>query len=369
MLFSRVLTISSLLVAPAAAASETPQRVPVSGTPQYFVRHLDRGVTSAAEGSSPGTLCFDNSIDQNDEVDSTMSTAENLADALLTAPGDELVDWGVKSCGEANLVRSLTVGYGSQAPIGIGGSMTVRVYSFTQGFGSLGTPVAEIELDELPSDGPTLLLTPRYLTLELGEQSFYLPDGPVGWSFQNSDGMTAPLLVDVQPAASTQNWIDWYTPGPATDGNLQDTFSLGAGGASNDPFENSLYMQMFEADGGQIAGVQSIDNPANLSALVALNTPVLGQTWQLGFDLAGVPGAGDATLVFLSLQPSAPVSTILGTFLISPAAIAVTIETDDQHDLPILIDPEFLGLPIFVQGIYTDGEPFLTNALVGTIGF
>lgn len=354
------LPLALALLTPSSNAAEAPaaQRLATAGPPRHLVLDLDTGVyTELASEGDPGILCLDNSIDE-----------DGAADALLVGAGDELVDWGVKVCGKSTFVQALTVGYASQAPAD-SGAMTVRVYSFTQGFGTLGTQVAELELVGLPTDITVGNLTPFYLTVELGSASFFLPEGPVGWSYQNGDGQTAPLLVDVHPSTGTQNWIDWYSPGPATDGHLEDTFSLGPGGFSNDPFENSLYMRFFEAPANPTASVASIENPANLSALFAMNTPVLGQTWSVGFDLTGVPAAGDATLVFLSLEPSFPTATILGVFLISPAAVAVTLETDDQHDFPILASPEFIGLPIFVQGIYTNGEPFLTNALVGTIGF
>ena len=108
------------------------------------------------------------------------------------------------------------------------------------------------------------------MTINLGTQSFFLPDGPIGWSYTNSDGLTAPLLVDVDPSRGTANALDHYAPPPASPASLAQTFTLGPGGLSNDPKENSFYLQLFENDVPSFTRVlQAGSNPGLLSSASA----------------------------------------------------------------------------------------------------
>ena len=353
------LAVSVLLVSFAQAQAPSGVRITATGEPVHATLDLDTGVLKITDGPAhekASVLCFDNSIDD-----------DGFADALLYYDGDELFDWGVKAAGGSTLIDRITIGYASQAPQHIGGKCIIRIYEQAWGFGAPGQEVVSILLTDLPSDmGP--ILWPRYLTIDLGSQAFRLPDGPIGWSYENKDGMTAPLLVDVDPSTGTQDWWDLYRPGPATAGNYFGTFSLPAGGASNDPKENSFYLQLGQSDvQGNSTPIPGAGNPDNLSA----PAPVIGTPWPFVVDLTSYPTALlTAGILTGQSLPGFPTSNGLVLVDLNTAISSVLTSTSGLHIVHVPLDATYIGLQFYAQAaVFSPGTGFqLTNALELVIG-
>ena len=332
---------------------------------------LDSGQLTLAGGagtqpaSAPGARCFENNVDFND----------GGTDALLYPAGVELFDWGVKSCGGSNFVESLEIQFASMAvPTsqgGPGGSLTLRVYEGATGFGVAGTELASITLTGLPSDGPSpsgSVLGLTTLTIDLGAQSFFLPDGPIGWSYENHDGLTAPRLVDVQAALGTENFFDVYDPAPASAGNYSGTFTLPPGGFSGDPLENTFYFVINEKDApASVTTIVAGSNPIALSS----TPPIVGSTWDALVDDSALPTT-TATLLAITLQSLPPTPTKLGLLVIKPQSrlLPISIKTGSKHSFPIPTDSALVGLTYYAQGgLSTTAQGIvLTNGLELTVG-
>lgn len=365
-----------LLAATTSLQAQLPEGygvVPASGTPVRATYDLDaatfRVLDSEPAGYEDSALCYDNSVD----LDPFLGPGNELADALVFPPGDEVFDWGIKFCGGSNFVDQLTIGFASFAPVGFNGSLTLRVYSRAFGFGVHGTPVAELPLTGLLSNGPFVPphgLIPVYLTIELGSQSFYLPEGPIGWSYTNPDGMTGPLLVDVRIDAGTQNFFDVYSPGPAVDDNFQGTFLLPPGGASNDPLENSFYIQINENTVfGQSAPIPTAGNPQNL---FSVGRPIIGTPWEAVVDLSSIVGATTSFLAITGQDIPGGTNSPYGTLVIDPFTLvgpgqARPAGVNHVFDLPI--DPSLVGKVLYAQAFFDSAFGFLlSNGLELTVG-
>lgn len=337
--------------------------------------YLPRGPVGAGGLAGPASgeaLCLNNDID----FDQSDSTYEGFGSFV----GDEVVDWGVKSCGGSDLVERIRVLYTSTASSSIGGSIGLRVYAGTQGFGTLGERVFSVDLEGLPPSDTAAGMpggggggVPLLLDLDLGSQSFFLPDGPVGWGFQFLDGKTGPVLVDVGPAVSTQNYLDRYRPGPAVEGNLESTLSLSTVGFPANPFQNSFFIQMFENDGAQLAEAELIPSSANLDSLRSVGGPVLGSSWELFFQSFNQTPPYTTVVVLGGELAPAAFGTALGDLLINVPAtlIATSIKTQSlNHSFEIPKVPSLLGQSIFAQGatLTVTGDQ-LSNGIVGTFGF
>ena len=355
-----LLAASILLATLAQAQAPSGVRITATGEPIHATLDLDTGVVKIIDGPAAekaSVLCFDNSIDDND----------SFADALLYYSGDELFDWGVKAAGGSTLIDKIVIGYTSQAPTVIGGKCIVRIYEQSWGFGVPGQEVASLNLNGLPSfPGP--VVWPYYLTIDLGSQAFRLPDGPIGWSYENRDGMTAPLLVDVHPSTGTQNYWDIYRPGPASAGNYFGTFSLPAGGASMDPLENSFYLQLYQNDAeGSATPIPGAGNPDNLSA----PAPVIGTPWPLVVDLTNYP-AVLLTSAILTVQRLPGIPTSNGVVLVdlNTAISSILPSSTGLHIVHVPLDASYIGYQFYAQAaIFTPGTGFqLTNALELFIG-
>ena len=356
-------------------------RLAAGADPVYAHLDLDTGevtmLASPPKGSlsaAAGLACFANNIDENDNVPPGFPSGP-LADALLYPAGNELFDWGIKACQGSDFVERIEIGYASMAvPTSQGGpgaSLILRVYENAFGFGFPGTEVASISLTGLPSEGPIApggLLIPFYVTVDLGAQSFFLPDGPIGWSYENPDDNTAPLLVDVTIPLGTQNYFDVYNPGPASAASYDGTFTLGPGGASNDPFENSFYIVLTENDDAAV--VTTIPAGTNPNALSA-TAPILGDNWRATVNKNIVPTT-TSTLLAVTLQSLPPTPTGIGTLVVQPSSklVPVMAQTGASYDFAIPADPSLLGLTYYAQGAassLTQGI-VLTNGLELTIG-
>jgi hypothetical protein len=352
------LVAGSLLAALPAAQT----RIEATGPLIEATLDLDTGVLTVGPSSSRiPTLCFDNSIDD-----------DNWLDGLLYPAGQELYDWGVKACGGSRFVEAITVGIGSMAqPVsqgGPGGAITLRIYEGGTGNGSPGTLVRTIPLTGLPSvQGP--LICPVLLRVNLGAQSFRLPDGPIGWSYENQDGLTAPLLVDVDPSTGTEDFLDLYIPPPATPASYASTFQLGPGGLSNDPKENSFYLKIFQND--VLATVTNVPLGANPDVLRSPEPPILGANWGLFFNLSQTPNLGVTMVAFSN-------SSLTNTFLpygelyvnLLDQACPISVRATDTHRFQLPIIPAFAGRTIHLQGAFINGNgwPDLTNGLDVVIG-
>src|SRR5262249_14610034 len=104
------------------------------------------------------SYCFDNS-----ELTYPFPSSNHF---VVPNPGEELVDWGFKTCRESSLLRTITIGYGSSAVDlahgGPGGTLCLALYQGTRGFGRLGTEVFRRTISGLPTNGGQ---DPVFLTL------------------------------------------------------------------------------------------------------------------------------------------------------------------------------------------------------------
>jgi hypothetical protein len=357
-----LLASCSLLVS--VASSQT--RIALRGPPVRAVYDLDTGRIEPAGGALAAgpdapTVCFDATTDD-----------DGFFDVLLYPAGQELFNWGVKSCGGSSFVDEVTIGFSSMAqPVSVGGPggrLTLRIYAGSTGHGSPGSLVKSIQLSGLFSN-PGPVVTPTMLTIELGSESFFLADGPIGWSYENPDGSTGPILVDFDPALGMENAYDVYSPGPATEASYVGTFTLGPGGASNDPNENAFWFQLAQDD--VLANAIVVPAGANPDILRTPAGPIVGRTWLAFVDVSAVRSNG-VTLVALATQALPGVTTAAGTLIVDPASFVteVSVGVRDAHGFEIPLDPALLGMPLHAQGGYLEpgGALRLTNGLDLTIG-
>lgn len=366
----RILLLASLLFAPTLTAQDVPgiTRIPALGKPQYVLYDLETHTSQRSDQPFPGQpqalgsgACYANSVD-NDVV----------ADALLFPAGDELFDWGIKTCGGSGFVDRIEIGMASMAPQGFNGALTLRIYQNAHGFNIPGQELLAMNLTGLPSDGPTTpgsSLIPYSVMIDLGNQAFFLPDGPIGWSYENPDGLTAPLLRDVTIELGTQNFFDVYRPGPASAGNYLGTFNLPPGGASDDPFENTFHIEISENDvPGTSTVISGVGNPSNM---LSLGPPLLGSGWGARFNLAAFPDV-TSTFVFVSYSRLFGFQTPFGELIADPAFLAtpISVQTGNTHALPIPIQASLLGNVYYGQGCFlsTSQGLRLTNGFELTVG-
>jgi len=338
------------------------RRLPTGGTPVYSHLDLDTGVlTTGGLAVTIPTLCFDNTFD------------EEWADALLFFQGDELFDWGIKGCGGSTLVNRIRIGYASQADQvhlgGPGGSLDLQIYAGSLGHGDPGQELLSLQLRGLPSEGPFMggLLIPQVVTIDLGAQAFFLPDGAIGWGYRNADGLSAPLLVDVGVGNGTENAIDLYRGGPAGPATYVTTFTLPPGGVSNDPLENSFFLQLFQDE--TPATVQTIAVAGNPDVFTA-DGAVVGSPWYPRLATYDFPNV-TSTFVILSYA-SANLPIRWGTLLVDPTQFVepISIRPGGVHRFDIPLDANYVGLTFFAQGglIGSASGVQLTNGIEATIG-
>lgn len=352
-----------------SATASQAVRIPVGPVPAIYHLDLDTGqesflgpVPQHSGGVQAVTAtCFDNTYDVG------------VADALLYPADHELMDWGVKLCGGSGYVDQITIGYSSLAPLSTGGSLTIRLYEQALGWGNPGTLRFELTLTGLPSD-PTsgIFAIPFTYTIELGSQSFYLPDGPIGWSFENHDNLTGPILVDATLANGVQNFFDVYTPGPATSVSYDGTYFLPPGGVSMDPLENSFWIRINEntVTSTAVTLPGTIDNTQNLSATTS---PFVNATWTAEIDTFNFPGTSLTALAIAPQRLSGAILPGLGELIPNvtlPATRLFLEAPGTPFALAIPNDPGLLGRVFYAQGWFTGAitSARLTNGLELTIG-
>ena len=115
---------------------------------------------------------------------------------------------------------------------------------------------------------------------------------------------------------------------PASSGAYAGTFTLGPGGLSNDPDENSFYLALIENDtAATSAAIPAGTNPNNF---VALDRPVVGSPWRVYLDLRSHPGVAFTAVVLSDRRVSTPsrygelVVDLSSTLL--PASIAARVK-------------------------------------------
>ena len=349
----------------APAAQATGDRVPLAGPLIQSQVVLGAGgqVLSRFNGptSSPAaglSLCWDN------------SATPPLAASFQ--PGDEIVDWGVKSCLKTGVVRSFCIAYRTSAldtnAGGPGAAVTVAFYEDTAGNGVLGRETARYPLTGLPASSAVGVPSNHIVDIDLGDFPFCLADGQIGFGFISDDGVTQTLLTAAPNAAlGTQDLLDHYGPGPATQGGFIGSFDLGAGV----PFA-SLYLTLVE-DAGTIQASSTVVNGNGVNPLILSEVAPaeLGATWLTKVDLSGFPGANFTVLV-ISSNATLPLPSTFGELLVDltdPAAI-VTVSFG-LHALPVPKDTFILGKTFHSQAAVFQslGAPQLTNGIDVIPGF
>lgn len=358
---SLLLALASLLLGGAAASQGTPGgAAPAQGRPSLIppgapVAHFvyDVGTGEARPVTDPvtvggtqaqTTICFDN--------DNTFGFT-----SLSNNPGEEFVDWGIKTCGGTNVVESFQIGYLSfnldPGQGGPGASFSAALYSGTTGFGVLGQEMRRLSMSGLPTLNGALII----LTVDLRSDPVCLPDGPIGWGFRNDDGDTA-VLLGIAPnyALGIIDALDVYS-GPATAGGYTGTYNFGKG----NPY-GTLYFRIAENDGAVLAGSTVVNGTGtNPLAFQEVSPAVIGQTWVTSVDLSTIPVVA-ATVVIISAAAIPPAATPFGELLID---LGVPSQTS------IALGRHFISVPKNLQlaGVTVHTQAALVRQLVLPVGF
>jgi hypothetical protein len=306
----------------------------------------------APEQLALGTFCFDNS-------------AGPKVASVVTDPGEELVDWGVKSCGESGLLRSFTMMYLNSTYPGVDGAMSLALFQGTRGWNRLGTEIFRETITGLPNGYAELVV-------DFGDHPLPLGDGPIGWSVLQLDGHTGPIMVTAPDASlGTVDALDLFVPGPAVPESYVGTFNYG----SCSHLCGSLFIQLDEIPRNQTALSMVVNGTgANPVLLHEVFPARLGQTWVARVDISGYP-LGTSTLLVASLATTAPIAHPFGELLLDPArVIAGPLTGVGGHLFTIPSDASLAGFHLFVQALVLPLgppalPPILTNALGVRIGY
>ena len=331
----------------------------------HLTYDVQREKITSTRTVSPGEIgltsppCFDNSA--------------IIPDAYVVAnPGEEVLNWGLKSCAGASRLRSFTILYLSEAVDpsrgGPGGTLSVALYSGTQGFGRPGTEIFRRTLTGLPASRvvqPTV-----FVTFDFGSEPLPLPDGRIGWGFLQLDGDTGPVLVNApRPALGTLDAMDIYSPGPASAASYVGTFHYPFCSCAN------TFIQLDEIATDELASSTVLNGSgANPSLLAEILPARIGHVWAARVAVVSPPpGNPPFTALFLSAAAIAPISSPIGEILIDPAQrISGSQIAEGSYAFSIPADPALVGREVFVQAAVlrpVAARPFLTNALAVRIGF
>jgi hypothetical protein len=275
----------------------------------------------------------------------------------------ELVDWGVKSCGASGLVSSFTFGYRTDCALT---RCSVAFYAGTTGFASLGTQVRRFAFQGLPGGFNAV----HFITVDVRSDPLVLPDGPIGWSFTNDDGpFCAGSILAYAPdfQLGTEDALDVYDLPPAPSGIYTGTFNFGPG-----THVGSLWMTIDEDDGTQPAATaMRFGSGINPSVFFPLSAPRIGTAWRTTIDVSSTPAAV-ATVMALSRAPSVPFVSGFGEVLIDlgPALILQDLAVIGLHGVNLPLDLTLVGTTFYAQGaVFAPGALQLTNGIDITLGF
>lgn len=313
-----------------------------------------RGFT-VQRSAATSELCFDNFME------SPWATSHPVTH-------QELVDWGVKSCGFRGRVTAFTFMYRTTLP---SVDVSVAFYVGTTGFGDLGTQVRRFSFQGLPAGDPfpgfPTPMTYTAITVDLSANPLCLPDGPIGWGFTNDDLVSGTFLnYAPDPELATLDALDVYDDPPAKSGTYTGTFNFASTG--NDI--GSVAIQLDEEDGAGLAGVELLrGSGANPIAFVPLGLPTLGSFWFASVDLGAAPGTTQSTLVLAEL-PTTPIPTIAGEILVDLFSAPLLVQTaGDTQLLAIPSTAALVDRTFYAQTVLSGGGPLtLTNGLTLTIG-
>jgi len=282
----------------------------------------------------------------------------------------ELVDWGVKSCGASGLVESFTFAYrtdhdGVSTPV----ECSVAFYLGTTGFGNLGTEVRRFSFSGLPGGFNTV----HFVTVDVHAAPLVLPDGPIGWSFTNDDvgsggafgGSGTILAYAPDFTLQTVDALMVYDDPPAPTGTYTGTFNFGPG-----THVGSIWMTLDEDDGTTPATTAlRFGSGVNPSVFFPLTPPRLGTSWNAIIDTASFPGTA-ATAIAMSTAPTPPLPSPLGEVLVDPSRLVLVDVSNAAHSVGLPLNLDLVGLTAYTQGVIAAPSGVrLTNAVDITIGF
>ncbi len=348
----KTLSVLALLTMVGIASAQSPPVAPVSGEVQHYTLDLESGAIFEGAPATP---------------DASVVSFSNTTMSSLTYPQfpfQEDVDWGVKASGLSGLVDSIRIGYATSAldPSvgGPGAALIVRLYSGTTGNcatnpGEPGTLARALHLSGMPSS-KTGAIVPIVLTIDLGDDAAFVPDGPIGWSYETLDSKTGPLLIVVGiDNTSTVDKLDSYAILPTLPAICTGSFNVQFAGVS------SFYLALSEIDNSTPASATVRNgNDVNPLDYVVTHLPVVGQSFQatIGvdpsvpisilalseFSSAGVPNPFGPGELLLALDPYVPIIDI----------------SNGAHSLLVPVDVSMLGKPVYTQGfrveIDTNGD-------------
>ena len=327
-------------------------------------RAIDLGKAGPVGGKqAASSLCF-----ANDVLPSGQPTYPMI-------PGQELIDWGSKSCGSSTVVTRFQVRLETDAlDQALGGPGTVfglKLYAGTSGGapGQLGTLIAEY--DVISSFGTTDPATPVTV---LFERSFptplLVPDGPIGWGYVDQGQQHGISLVRTAGGDCSGSLGD---PTTGTFDCLADyDYPADAGGAYYGTFEwlpgiTSTFFRLYEEDVFPAFAIPFNIAP-NPSSYVA-EPPRIGRIWKGTVDLT-TTGHTNALVFAFESAAQIPLSggqqlliadsgsgELLG-FAPRPGPLAV-------FTIPVPMDVSMLGRYVGSQAIHFGGVfPFaLSNAM------
>jgi hypothetical protein len=335
-------------------------------------------VTDLVPGVEPlagGTPCFDNS-----DLFCDMGPFEPYS--IGNAPGEELLDWGVKDCNGTGMVQCLTIAYRTTAVDtsfgGPGAALSFGLYRNTRGFNRNGVQIFRQTFVGLPGVPPgtgTHDAAFVFLTIDFGTTPISLPDGPIGWGYlllDNADPATATgalLVTAPNTATGVIDALDVFSPGPASTGTYTGTYNFSS--VCNHPPccpHASTYLQITEVPPGGLQYNGSGTNPMVLSEVLP---PRLGQAWVSNIDLTGQPTGTDSLLWVSVASLATPIASPYGEILIDPAQrITPVFVSGSLHVIPVPNDPALNGLVLHTQGAMRSGGAFvLTNAVVTAVTY
>jgi hypothetical protein len=253
--------------------------------------------------------------------------ANTIFSGFYSTPGtgEEWVDKGVIAAAlDHDTVTELTLGYATTNP---STDLRFRVYPGYTGFcGFRGPAALDVTLSGLPGSINPGVPVAGFVSVDLNAlgECFYLGEGPFGYSFSYSDGVSGPLLSSGGYGQANQfdwtpnstgicgqywfggsPWVGFYAELRAHDGN--DTFAGGCGRGV------ALELEGVTCPGGLLSLTVSGAAPADLWALA------LGTSIGTGFGghIGGCP------IDVLPIVPILPMGTLGSQPLTIPAVVTL----------------------------------------------